>query len=261
MTSSERTNHLTKRPTKTHAVVGPDLDIDLCGALCSGDRVLLESNGMRIWSRSTHPLIDDFPWEVVSNSYARNGKIHAGELVVKHQRYKQPLRLIYAQAFQVEQNHPCVFITSSPEIQSGMLFVVVQMVAFYATPTMVRQMFPEPPLSEMNSFSWDSKDQRAIVSRLFTQWHHKLKQIDDGWNYSGVNRLTVRTSARREIIQAIRQGDFEKFRGISFAELRNIWVELLWLPMLMKQADMISHDVVRTHEYRKPGGDGEGATT
>ena len=96
----------------------------------SATKVLVEVNGMRIWSSTSNPLVDDFPWVVESNDFEQNGSLYAGHLVVRHPRFKQPLRLDYSQMLHNQRNQPCVFIETHPEIQEGMLYVILQMVAF-----------------------------------------------------------------------------------------------------------------------------------
>ena len=85
----------------------------------------------------------------------------------------------------------------------------------------------------------------------FTKLHRALKETGEGWHYDGAYRLAARAHARVGLIYAIQRNDFHAFLKFSRSEMIHISQELSWLPMLMKQANLISHDANRTYEGRK----------
>src|SRR5665213_3594334 len=144
-----------KRPRALY-VVGPDMDLALVKSLVPKDQVLMEINGERYWSALKHPLVAEAPWEIVENTVGDKDGHATGQLVLKHPKVSQPLVLDYEHLVEIENTpdkktfHPAVWSIVNPSLAEGVLYVVLQMVAFRIPEDRLEQFFPAR--FDVNSF-------------------------------------------------------------------------------------------------------------
>ena len=244
--SNQRQTSTSFQRLKSVAVVGPDLDIDLCRVLTPGDKVLAEVNGVRFWSSHTNPLTAELPWEVVSNSPARKegGIGWEGQIVLRHPRMARELVLGYDQLLRVSNAAPAVFISHDTAIQQGTLFVILQAVAFYFPADGIAEIFPPLPDNESLKTLTD-RSFRIESLKASSRALSMLKDTGDGqgtWGYDGVTRFSLRTQMSVATIKALRGEDFDTAMELDRRSWTQVRRELHWLPMLLRQSLLVEQD-------------------
>lgn len=241
-----------KRP-RILAVVGADLDIELCSSLTTGDKVLMEINGARTVSGQPNPLVAEEPWAVVSNDCQRGDKqgVMSGHLVLRHPSRTDQFSLSYRQIMRTGRGQPAVFVESNEAIQSGTLFVILQLVSFYAAENVIAELYPPISPSDLEEFQIALDDDRVKMG-LLEDWCRAFKRLPEGWGYNGDKRFALRANVPVAYIKALRTEDYNKLLTITDEELTRMRRECHWMPYLMRQNELTG-GIDAEGEYSKPG--------
>lgn len=121
------------------AVVGVDLDPSLCARLTNGDKVMVEINGVRVYSRHACPLVAEQPWTVISSTPPRRaqGPTESNMLVLRHAFVNHDLVLHYTNLLVLAKRQPAVFqekdanLSRGPDGQPLPIYVVLQLVSHW----------------------------------------------------------------------------------------------------------------------------------
>lgn len=256
--NSTETKMLTTKRPRDLAVIGCDLDVDLCSVLVSKDKVLMEINGSRTWSSQSNPLVAEEPWEVVSNELEKrqvsffdrndnrvNKTVLSGQLVLSHSRLKSPFVLDYKNLMNTGEG-PAVFVEMNDEIKCGTtLFVILQMVGFYTPENTINKLYPPISMDGVDDALSDSR----VKLEIFKQWSFGMRKFhDDDWGYWGIKRFALRAGVKVATVKSIRDGDLAACMQIPHDDIKRMWEECYWLPTLRKQGSYIMHDPEKIYQ-------------
>lgn len=243
-----------KRPRALY-VVGADLDIDLVKSLVPEDQVLMEVNGARYWTALKNPLVAEYAWIVVENNYSDIDGKPVGQLVLRHQKVKQPLTLDYRDLVPHESPkgkkivQPAVWAITNPTLQEGILYIVLQMVAYRLPEDRVSAVFP--PMSEADTHNFmEALEDDRVKAGLFEHWSQVFgKSVDEqGWHLRSVKRFALRAQVTTKIANALRKADYESLLRVNDGDLLNMRRECHWMKYLLRQNNLIAHDAEAVYQ-------------
>ncbi len=211
---------------KVLAVAGADLDIALVKGLDKGDKILLEMNGVRMPATS-HPLVADEPWLVLSND--------AYVLRLRHPRWDTlVLDLPYEN---IHTNNPAVFrIYNSAFGLTTPIYVILQFVAYYASSGEIKTKYA-------TTFNEDGcregLDDDLVRNGLLETLHGYFQNFStQTFKHQSIKRFALRSHVGEQVINDIKDGDWQKVLDISDDDLVKIVREVSLLPHLLESGKM-----------------------
>jgi len=201
-------------------VVGPDIDRELVKTLTEGDRILVEMNGVRVFTTHYCTLVADEPWRVKSNtSFA---------LTIEHPSIKHDLILPYSALLKSSLVEPAVFVIDDRFFsKSGPLYVILQFISYRMNFVDVGGAFKlDYDVSVFDSILADSDARRAVLQKI-SQRLGKFKH--PGWGYRSLCRFALRASVRVKVIEAFRNRDWPIIMEQSVETIKRIASELAWI--------------------------------
>jgi hypothetical protein len=220
-------------------ITGPDVDLDLLQTLVTGDHVLAELNGRRMYTKQDlGPLAADEPWTVISHQVGKH-------LTIQHPYQNTILRLLYSQLITSGEKEIAVFVDpSNPLVHDGHgnygpLFVILQLVAFRTDSAGLKHLCNEFNETDLDDFLDDDRIKKGFLENLvktlstFPSTH---------WGYKSIKRFALRSHVPEDLIRAFAKGDWGTILKAGDDQVKSIGRELWYLSALMKQSNLIQHD-------------------
>lgn len=220
------------------AVVGADIDPMLAKTLGEGDKVLVEVNGIRLYSHNPCPLVAEKPWIILFNNpptpYSQPTAAH--RLVLKHEDVVQPLELHYQNLL---HGSPAVFREDCPKGRS--MLVALQLVSHYMNEDDVESTW-EPHDPDAMRLVLEDEDMRRLVLEKWQGMlsHGSFRKV--GWKHKSINRLALRAGQGSikpcDLVKIIRgQGE-----DLGYDALCRIHEAIHWLPAFLSQSALAPED-------------------
>jgi hypothetical protein len=227
------------------AVAGADIDPSLLIRLDRGDKVMVEVNGVRLYSSSPCPLVAERPWVVVSNLAPELGEPPKPQhkIVIRHPNVSHTVVLHYNNLLHLERHQPAVFqerdakLCSDP--QSGEVYpvyIILQLVSHYIPAAEVNGSFE--PFDEVSArFVLGDADLRPAI---LAEWIETFKTFPaaGGWNNKSVYRTAIRSQVKPNVIEAFRNEDWDFINSLPLRTLIRIQSAIHWYPMFKKQGKL-----------------------
>jgi hypothetical protein len=210
------------------AVQGSDIDPQTCKGLTSGDRVLVEINGERLFGHGDNPILADIPWTVESNDAplgTRSQRRH--QIVLSHPFHPTHLTLHYQNMR--HQRGPAVFNETDPTISSTNdgqalpICVILQLVSHYMPADNARESYPN---SFHPSFLLDPQSRRKVIVSI-VKATGKLEA--GGFRYTSKCRFSLRSGVRVSELNKIGEQDLDFLSTMSDDTVSRLGRELGWL--------------------------------
>ena len=161
------------------AVMGADVDYQICKNLTVGDHVLIEINGQRMFGYKDIPLLASVPWAVIKNT--------EDFISLSHPAYPKALTLHYANLQTLPgQAGPAVFIEVDPDLSPTPFYAILQLVSHYLPSNEAEQFF-------VNTF--DETLLETHRARIVKELKGATQRLRAGWGYIGKRRFALRTGA------------------------------------------------------------------
>jgi len=197
------------------AVRGSDLDLDVCRHLTAQDKIMLEVNGLRLYSKRDCPLVD-LPWTVVTNGEA---------LVVQHLNGME-LTLPYAAA---KNSNPAVFkIFDSRIIAADHFYAIPQFISRYMASEITGSVFKPCQRDQEKLFA---EPARRLT---YQKWSGLLEAFDRGWTDLGMSRFALRCYVDLNRLEAIRDLNWELIDAMTYEEFQRIHRAFHWHPTILQ---------------------------
>jgi len=229
-------------PAKPVAVMGSDIDLQTAKGLTSGDTVLVEINGERIFGSgySNNPVLADMPWTVEDNDDA--------QMVLSHPFHSCGLTLHYRNVRPSYERGPAVFVEFDPKISSDengdplRIVVILQHISCYLPEDVAKSTFTN---SYDPSYLTDPDNRDAVIQGLVKG----VKRLKSGWRYVSKCRFAMRSGVSLGELDQLVSGELQ-----SDEQLNRIGREFGWMNS-NKQATTV---LEVAEEYRSEAEDEKG---
>jgi hypothetical protein len=226
-------------------VAGADIDPSLLIRLDKGDKVMIEVNGVRLYSSLKCPLTAERPWVVISNNAPELGETPRPEhkIVIRHPQISHPVVLHYNNLLHLARHQPAVFqerdakLCSDPK--SGEVYpvyIILQFVSHYMPAGAINDSFE--PFDEISArLVLGDADLRPAIME---QWVETLKALPaaGGWGNRSVYRLALRSQVKPNVIEAFREENWDFIDALPLSTLVRIQQAIHWYPMFQKQGKL-----------------------
>ncbi len=212
-------------------VMGPDYDLPLLKTLQSGDKVLVEMNGFRLFS--SNPIAAESSWNVVS--------VSDDAITIEHERLEEKVEIRFDQIVSKGEG-PAVFRINGDVFQLPSIFVVLQMISHRSDIEGMRQAKYRwwINLEDYTDVFRDPILRRAVLEAWGKYFKESFTEL--GWGNKSFKRFALRANIKTDTIRAFVNGAWEMLDSLTVEQFCDIAREIEILPTRLSLSSEIQHD-------------------